>query len=87
MPYITQERRNQLEPYGYDGSFPSVPETPGELNYMITSYCRSYMLHKKLSYQTINDIVGALECAKQEFLRRVVAPYEDEAIKRNGDLY
>ena len=39
------------------------------------------------SYATINDIIGALEGAKMEFYRRVVAPYEDEKIKENGDVY
>jgi len=39
------------------------------------------------SYQTINDIIGALEGAKMEFYRRVVVPYEDKKIKDNGDVY
>jgi hypothetical protein len=40
-----------------------------------------------LSYQTINDIVGALEGAKLEFYRRVAVPYEDKKIIENGDVF
>lgn len=36
---------------------------------------------------TYTEKVGVIECAVLEFYRRVVAPYEDEAIKRNGDVY
>lgn len=31
--------------------------------------------------------LGAVECAKLEFMRRVVAPYEDGKILANGDVY
>lgn len=80
MPYIKQERRDELT------ELPS-PSTPGELNYMLTVVCRNYLDSKLLSYQTINDIVGALEGAKLEFYRRVAAPYEDIKIKENGDIF
>lgn len=80
MPYIKQNRREELT------ELPS-PKTPGELNYILTIVCRNYLDAKLLSYQTINDIVGALEGAKLEFYRRVAAPYEDTKIKENGDVY
>ncbi len=38
-------------------------------------------------YQTYNDILGALEGAKLELYRRQIGPYEETAIKRNGDVY
>jgi len=31
--------------------------------------------------------LGAIECAKLEFIRRVVSPYEDAKIVANGDVY
>jgi len=31
--------------------------------------------------------LGAIECAKLEFIRRVVSPYEDTKIASNGDVY
>ncbi len=81
MPYIKQERRDNLRQNGHD------MESPGELNYLITRLALLYVEQRGLSYQTINDIVGALEGAKQEFYRRVAVPYEQEAIARNGDVY
>lgn len=79
MPYIKPDLREALLETLY-------PETPGELNYLITLICKRYW-DRIGNYQTINDIVGALECAKLEFYRRVASPYENIAIKRNGDVY
>jgi hypothetical protein len=56
------------------------------LNFQFTELILGYWKEHK-NYQGINDIVGALECCKQEFIRRVVNPYEAEAIMRNGDIY
>lgn len=60
----------------------------GELNYEITRLIRQYLENNApLNYQIINDIVGALEGAKLEFVRRIVNPYEDYKIDQNGDVY
>lgn len=80
MPYIKQEQRNRL---ATDGAFPNMS---GELNYRITKEIFDYFKDHP-NYQGINDIVGALESAKMEFYRRIVAHYEDQKIKENGDVY
>ena len=80
MPYIKPEDRQKL----IGGVNPA---TAGELNFCLTMIITDYLRDKNLSYQTINDIVGALEGAKAEFQRRVVSNYEDQKIKENGDLY
>jgi hypothetical protein len=82
MPYIKQEVREEL--------LERTAENSGELNFQITQLISRYCQDKpfsKLSYQTINDIVGALEGAKLEFYARVARPYEDQKIKENGDVY
>jgi hypothetical protein len=88
MPYITKKRREMLRA---DEQFaPSAkPETPGELNYAITMLLIEYWTRSPLpgNYTRINDIVGAIECAKLEFQRRVVCAYEDTKILENGDVY
>lgn len=81
MPYIEKWKRDRLETYS------DRTEKPGELNFMFTNEIIRYLNDKGLSYQTINDIIGALEGAKLEFYRRVAAPYEDQKIKQNGDVY
>ncbi len=82
MPYIKKEDRRKYCVRQID-----TFETPGQLNFAITDIIRLYMQDKELSYQTINDIVGALEGAKLEFYRRIAVPYEDKKIQENGDVY
>ena len=77
MPYITTEQKVYAE---FD------PRNAGELNFAFTKLMKNYF-DRKPNYQTINDILGALEGAKHEFYRRVVFDYEDGKIKINGDVY
>ena len=81
MPYIDFEAKIRLN----DSDV--TPETPGELNYLLTQLCRMYIEAHGMKYQHINDVLGALEGAKLEFYRRVAAPYEDKKIQENGDVY
>jgi hypothetical protein len=64
-----------------------IAETPGELNYLISTLINEYILREGLNYATLNSIVGVLECAKLELYRRIAAPYEDEKCDENGDVY
>lgn len=76
MPYIIQERREALK-----------AESAGDLNYLLTLVLKEYLTTKGESYQTYNDMLGALEGAKLELYRRKVAPYEDLKIVENGDVW
>ncbi len=80
MPYIPPKYRVPVAK-GY-------PQTPGELNYAITCLVLRYLEQDGLpvSYADFNEVIGALECAKQELYRRLGAHLEDAAIGRNGDL-
>lgn len=81
MPYIKPENREGF-------AITAVPDNAGELNYAFTFTIKKYLeIKKELNYQVINDILGALDGAKQEFYRRVAVPYETEKIKENGDVY
>jgi len=80
MPYVNEEAREHIE--GYEN-----PRNAGELNYAITLTALEYMGEKPFCYQTFNDIIGALEGAKLELYRRMIAPYEDTKIEENGDVY
>lgn len=81
MPYI----KNRWTRWDLEDSN-SHPKNVGELNYILTLIVREYN-NSLGGYQAVNDILGALEGAKLEFYRRVAAPYEDEKIKENGDVY
>ncbi len=78
MPYIKPDERNEFAR--------ETPVTIGQLNYAITMLCQDF-IGSRPSYSEYNEIVGVLECAKQEFYRRAMVPYEDEKIKENGDVY
>lgn len=82
MPYIKQSDREYIKP----GS-EFTPALPGDLNYQITCVIRTYIQVNGLSYQRINDVLGALEGAKLEFYRRVAVPYEELKMQENGDVY
>jgi hypothetical protein len=88
MPYITQGARERV----MDGTFhPMMTEsitTTGELNFAITALIDEYIASSGgVRYAVVNDVVGALECAKLELYRRVAAPYEDRKLAENGDVY
>ena len=86
MPYIHQQDREYLS--DIVTQFKTIEfENPGQLNYLITELIKAYIPNNTVTYTTVNDIVGVLECAKQEFYRRVASPYEDNKIEKNGDVY
>lgn len=93
MPYLLKGHKEIVDQT-------NIPNTSGELNYLVTQLCLSYLDSckdrsglmvtkevKRNSYRDYNEVVGALECCKLEFYRRAVSIYEDEKIKENGDVY
>lgn len=81
MPYITKERRETI-------LAGAKPQDAGELNFAITTLVDSYLVDKgALRYANLNEVIGAIECAKLELYRRVAAPYEDIKISETGDVY
>ena len=58
----------------------------GDLNYLMTKLAHCYIRKHGESYNTLSDVIKAFECAKLEFYRRHVAPYEDRKIIQNGDI-
>jgi len=84
MPYISKESRNSIEFVGLD-KIRSL--SPGEMNYILTKYLLKYIKGKGLSYKTLNEVIGILECCKLEIYRKVVAKYEDEKEKVNGTIF
>lgn len=84
MPYVPDEggRRNALHPRGQ-----VTPESQGELAFALTMVLKDYLDHHGTSFATFSAILGAVEAVKLEFYRRVTAPYEDDKITENGDVY
>lgn len=86
MPYIKPQDKPKFEP-ALKALADVKIQSAGELNYLFSCIAAQYMGQDRPSYQRLNDVVGALDGAKVEFQRRVVAPYEDIKIAENGDVY
>jgi hypothetical protein len=89
MPYITKDRRQVLKE-GCKQLVDTVEEHmqgPGELNFVFSLLARVYLEKFGKNYSTMNEIIGVFTSAKDEFYRRVVAPYEEDKITENGDVY
>jgi len=85
MPYIHPAYREALDPYIEDLIDQIDYGSMGEINYIITRLCDAML--GEVRYSKINSLIGVLECAKLELYRRVAAPYENDKIDENGDVY
>lgn len=79
MPYVSKESRVFLD----NGD---EPLSPGNLNYVISKAVHDYVRESGVSYAICNEVIGVLDCAKAEFYRTVVAPYEDKKRLENGPV-
>ena len=92
MPYITQERREKIDPLisivarelvvsrSYGGV---VGIKKGELNYFLYALCKRHLVPSYVSYR--NYIGEQNECVA-EIRRTILAPYEEKKRKENGDI-
>ena len=94
MPYIKRETRERFDALVeslaklVEEEAERQAKTPaGDLNYIITTLIDKTYRNWGDNYQDFNEKVGILECAKLELYRRRVAPYEDEKIELNGDVF
>lgn len=89
MPYVDNATRQLLEP-ALEALACRISKMhtsrPGDMNYAISALIRK-VYGEKLKYHECAEVISALECAKMEFYRRRVAPYEDKKILENGDIY
>ncbi|MBE0427743.1 MAG: hypothetical protein IBX72_14005 [Nitrospirae bacterium] len=82
MPYVRPGRRLELD--SIVSHMAEHLKLDGDLNYVLFGYCRR---HVKPSYNNYKNFIGELNEAVAEIRRRMLAPYEDEKIKENGDVY
>jgi hypothetical protein len=90
MPYIPQQQRIDIHNDLLDdelGGLNWTPENAGELNFLVSTFIANYIKTKGLKYAVVNEMVGALECAKLELNRVIIGPYEDIKIAENGPVY
>lgn len=81
MPYVKQERRAQLDVMVK--GLQHVIRVDGDLNYVLFALAKR---HLEPSYNTYKNFIGELNETVAEIRRRILAPYEDQKIKENGDV-
>lgn len=88
MPYIIQEDRDCVDEKINEliEAMRSAPsgKLGGVLNYTICRLACSVLRPK--GYTETSDMLGHVRSAETEMRRRLLDPYEDECVKRNGDL-
>ncbi len=93
MPYIEDWEKDILDPYidrlavemeMRHMSSPQELKKAGRLNYVVSRLMVKCLPEKR--YWALALAIGTVVCAILEFYRRFVGPYEDEAIKKNGDI-
>lgn len=95
MPYIADSKRAKIDEQlellaetireeGYQSDL-EMAALAGMLNYTITRLILSIIPGRK--YWIIATVTGVLQNVSDEFYRRYVVPYEDEQLKKNGDVF
>lgn len=82
MPYIEKDRRRDLEPIIRRMIHKEV-KADGDLNYILFALCLRAI---KPSYNNYKNFCGELRQCATEIERRLLGPYEDSAMERNGDV-
>ena len=86
MPYIKVNRRIPIGTKAID--LGNQINNEGELNYAITQVILTVLARTSgTRYKDYNGIIGVLECVKQELYRRRIAPYENQKMAQNGDVF
>ena len=87
MPYIPQVTRAVIKDCLAEDSLNWVPSNAGDLNFVVSTFIANYIRANGCKYAVLNEMIGALECAKLELNRVIIGPYEDLKIQENGPVY
>ncbi len=82
MPYIKQSERSWPD-YVVRQMDTACIQANGELNYILFKYAK---YHIPQNYNSIKNYIGELNECIAEIRRRILAPYEDQKLKDNGDV-
>ena len=86
MPYISEPNREKL--CGARVAIKSSRlDTIGDVEYLFCLIADHYLSLHPFAFATLNSIVGAFECGKMEFYRKMASVYEDGKEKANGTVW
>ena len=91
MPYLKSKDRNTINSTGGDkiaNYFAKLDakNMAGALNYLNFKIVKKWIEKNEKRYWIFALIVGTLVCCILEIYRRLIAPYENQKIKENGDV-
>ena len=84
MPYIKNGSRKVFDKYVE--ALQDIIESKGELNYVITRLVVGILIKEGINYNNLSDMCSVLNDVVSEVTRRLMIPYENIKIEKNGDL-
>lgn len=87
MPYLKETDRNSVDVNIAMLGIDFIPQNGAELNFVVSTLVNNYLQKNGLNYANVQEMIGALDCAKMEIYRRIAGPYEDQKIEENGDVF
>jgi hypothetical protein len=60
--------------------------TKGEMNYIVTRLILAWVRTRGINYDTLSDGAAVLNDARDEFVRTMIAPYEQRKREENGEV-
>lgn len=87
MPYLTEFDRSRADDGLHECGLDLVPDSAGEVNFIVSTLIANYLKVHGCRYAVLNEMIGALECAKLELYRKIGGPYEDVKESENGPVY
>jgi hypothetical protein len=91
MPYVNQETRSKLS-LAKIALIEGILDLPEQDRDGAVNYCMTEIVTRSLKpdggwrYRDLQRALGLFYAAAHEFYRRLVAPYEDKCIAKNGDI-
>jgi len=90
MPYITQAERKNINPELKKFLMFMGHMTPGQFVYIMYEMglwqaSNGGVDNLPANWTKCNEVMGNFDCVAKEFYRRIVGPYENIAIEKNGD--
>lgn len=82
MPYIKKEKRRRFDMVVQLMKDTGV-KADGDLNYILFAFCKRHVIP---NYNNYKNFLGELNESAEEIRRRLLQPYEENAIMRNGDI-
>jgi hypothetical protein len=89
MPYINPNRRSLFDPEIEEliTQMRDADSVKGDVNYAVTRLVLGVLRPRGgWSYSTLSEAIGVLRDSEVEIRRRLLDPYENDVIRKNGDV-